>query len=89
MRRKPTEKELQRIDALAEQGGEEYYEDMPELDEDFFRHAIRVSEMVGKTKVSIRLDDDVIDWLKQQGRGYQTRANRILRAAMEHDLRQN
>jgi hypothetical protein len=30
-----------------------------------------------------RLDADVLDWLKANGRGYQTRINRILRAAME------
>ena len=31
----------------------------------------------------IRLDADVLAWLKAYGRGYQTRINRILRAAME------
>ncbi len=36
-----------------------------------------------KQAVTIRLDADVIHWLKQGGRGYQTRANRILRRAME------
>jgi uncharacterized protein (DUF4415 family) len=30
----------------------------------------------------MRLDDDVIDWLKRGGPGYQTRANAILRAEM-------
>jgi uncharacterized protein (DUF4415 family) len=36
-----------------------------------------------KRTITIRLDADVIHWLKQGGRGYQTRANRILRRAME------
>jgi uncharacterized protein (DUF4415 family) len=36
-----------------------------------------------KRPVTIRLDDDVIDWLKSYGRGYQTRANLLLRHAME------
>jgi uncharacterized protein (DUF4415 family) len=36
-----------------------------------------------KQAVTIRLDADVIHWLKQGGQGYQTRANRILRRAME------
>jgi hypothetical protein len=31
----------------------------------------------------IRLDADVLNWLKARGRGYQTRINRILKAAME------
>jgi uncharacterized protein (DUF4415 family) len=36
-----------------------------------------------KRPVTIRLDDDLIDWLKSYGRGYQTRANLLLRHAME------
>jgi uncharacterized protein (DUF4415 family) len=30
----------------------------------------------------MRLDADVIDWLKKDGPGYQTKANRLLRAEM-------
>jgi uncharacterized protein (DUF4415 family) len=36
-----------------------------------------------KEPVTIRLDADVLDWLKQGGKGYQTRVNKILRAVME------
>ncbi len=36
-----------------------------------------------KRPVTIRLDSDVIDWLKSYGRGYQTKANLLLRHAME------
>lgn len=36
-----------------------------------------------KKPITIRLDADVIHWLKQGGRGYQTRVNKILRDAME------
>lgn len=35
-----------------------------------------------KTAVSVRLDNDVLDWLKSQGPGYQTRINSILREKM-------
>ncbi len=35
-----------------------------------------------KRPVTIRLDEDVIEWLKEYGRGYQTRANLLLRHAM-------
>jgi len=31
----------------------------------------------------IRVDADVLAWLKSQGKGYQTRLNSLLRAAME------
>jgi uncharacterized protein (DUF4415 family) len=32
-----------------------------------------------KKQLTIRLDEDVLAWLKGQGRGYQTRINSILR----------
>jgi len=35
-----------------------------------------------KKPVTIRLDADVLAWLKSQGRGYQTRINKLLRGAM-------
>ena len=37
-----------------------------------------------KKPVTMRLDSDVIDWLKADGRGYQTKANWLLRNAMLH-----
>jgi uncharacterized protein (DUF4415 family) len=37
-----------------------------------------------KKPVTMRLDEDVVDWLKSYGRGYQTRANALLRHAMEN-----
>jgi uncharacterized protein (DUF4415 family) len=36
-----------------------------------------------KKQLTIRLDADVLDWLKGHGKGYQTRINRILRVVME------
>jgi uncharacterized protein (DUF4415 family) len=35
--------------------------------------------------LTIRLDADVLAWLKGQGRGYQTRINALLRSSMERD----
>jgi len=37
----------------------------------------------GEKQLTIRLDADVLDWLKGHGKGYQTRINRILRVVME------
>jgi uncharacterized protein (DUF4415 family) len=37
-----------------------------------------------KRPVTMRLDSDVIAWLKAGGPGYQTRANWLLRHAMTH-----
>jgi hypothetical protein len=43
-----------------------------------------------KQQLTIRLDADALAWLKANGRGYQTRINRILRSAMEsHPARQS
>lgn len=39
-----------------------------------------------KQAVSMRLDADVVAWLKQAGPGYQTRANQILREKMMTEL---
>jgi len=37
-----------------------------------------------KERITVRLDKDVLDWLRAQGPGYQTRLNAILRGYMEH-----
>ncbi|MES2831269.1 MAG: BrnA antitoxin family protein [Pseudomonadota bacterium] len=33
-----------------------------------------------KTSISLRVDQDVLEWFKAQGAGYQTRINTVLRA---------
>jgi uncharacterized protein (DUF4415 family) len=58
------------------------YSDIPPLDKSFYKTATEVWPPA-KRQLTIRLDSDVLKWLKAQGRGYQTRINRILRAAME------
>jgi len=36
-----------------------------------------------KASISLRIDADVLDWFKEQGAGYQTRINAVLRAYRE------
>ena len=36
-----------------------------------------------KKPLTIRVDADILAWLKSQGKGYQTRINNLLREAME------
>ena len=36
-----------------------------------------------KQMISLRLDQDLLEWLKSQGKGYQTRINAILRSYMD------
>lgn len=40
-----------------------------------------------KTQVSVRLDNDVLAWLKSQGEGHLTRINEILRERMLQETR--
>lgn len=64
----------------------------PEPDEDDFEVDWSRARLVipqPKTPVSIRLDQDVLDFFKAQGRGYQTRINAVLRAFMEAQARKD
>ena len=71
------ESDLKRVDALRDEDID--YSDIPELDAEFFRKA-RVVVPPRKQQLTIRLDTDVLAWLKSQGKGYQSRINAILRA---------
>jgi uncharacterized protein (DUF4415 family) len=41
-----------------------------------------------KQAISIRVDEDVLDYFKKQGSGYQRRMNAVLRSYMQQDARQ-
>jgi uncharacterized protein (DUF4415 family) len=64
------------------------YSDIPPLGDEFFSKA-KEAWPPTKQQLTIRLDTDVVKWLKAHGRGYQTRVSRILRAAMEGQEPQN
>ena len=58
--------------------------DISELDDDFFQKAeLRVPP---KQPVTLRIDEDVLVWFKAQGKGYQTRINKLLRQYMESQV---
>ncbi|HMD15284.1 MAG TPA: BrnA antitoxin family protein [Terriglobales bacterium] len=40
-----------------------------------------------KKPITLRLDADVLAWFKKQGRGYQTRINRVLRKTMAQGMK--
>ncbi len=62
--------------------------DIPELPPDAWKDAVRGRFYRPlKKAVSIRLDADVLAWLKHAGEGYQTRANNILRQRMLQELK--
>ncbi len=83
MSKKPIIKsDLKRLDRMTDKDID--YSGIPPLDDAFFKKATMVAWPQSKQQVTVRLDVDVLDWLKLHGKGYQTRLNRILRAAMEH-----
>jgi len=86
----PTEARKAELRELANRPDSEIdYSDIPPLDAAFFEHAVRGRfYRPVKKAVSVRIDLDVLEWLKQQGRGYQTRINSILRDAMLHAHRE-
>jgi uncharacterized protein (DUF4415 family) len=58
-------------------------EEHPEAD---VRHVVRgivrrgLKPLPPKASISLRVDQDVLEWFKAQGPGYQTRINTVLRA---------
>ena len=77
-----SKKRLKELEAFQDEDID--YSDIPELDESFWQRA-QLQMPQPKKGVYVRLDTDVLDWLKSKGKGYQTRMNAMLRAMMEGD----
>lgn len=75
------------LHALAEKPDTEIdYSDIPATDGAQWNDAVRGKFYRPlKTQASVRIDTDVMEWLKRPGKGYQTRLNAILREAMLRD----
>jgi uncharacterized protein (DUF4415 family) len=57
--------------------------DIPPLPETFWQNAVRNPfYKPTKTSTTVRIDTDVLVWLRAQGKGYQSRINAILRREM-------
>ena len=80
MNKKSIKSDLARVDRMRDADID--YSDIPPLDKTFLKKAT-APWPPAKRQLTIRLDADVLDWLKGHGRGYQTRINRILRVVME------
>ena len=83
-----TEERKAELKALAEKPDSEIdYSDILPLDDGFRTRAVPNPFFKPvKTHASVRIDSDVLVWLKSQGKGYQTRMNTILREAMLRSL---
>jgi uncharacterized protein (DUF4415 family) len=84
-----TEEQKADLAALAARPDEDIdYSDIPPLDEEFWKNAVRNPfYKPTKTSTTVRIDSDVLAWLKSQGKGYQTRINAILRREMLASLK--
>ena len=64
------------------------YSDIPPLREDFWKKAVRNPfYRPTKTSTTVRIDSDVLHWLRSHGKGYQSRMNAILRREMLASLK--
>ena len=79
-----SKKDLDRVDAINDEDID--YSDIPKVTDFSKFRPWEERQMFKPVKVSItcKLDADVVAWLKQGGKGYQTRLNAILRQVMAH-----
>ena len=81
---KRSKTDWKRVDALSDTDID--FSENPEGTPEMFARAIvrnGLEPMPPKQQVTLRLDADVLEWFKSQGRGYQTRINTLLRAYVD------
>ena len=86
--RELSSKQLRQIASLAALPDNQIdYSDIPQLRTDFWKSAVRNPfYRPVKQQLTVRLDADVLVWLRKQGKGYQTRINTLLRNVMVEDV---
>ena len=84
-----TAKQKKELVALAELPDDQIdASDIPELPPEAWKDAVRGRfYRPVKQPISMRLDADVVAWLKKRGNGYQTQVNSILRQTMLTDIK--
>jgi uncharacterized protein (DUF4415 family) len=84
-----TKKQKAELTALAARPDSEIdFSDIPPLTEEFWKNAVRGKYYKPiKTSTTVRIDSDVLAWLRAQGKGYQSRINAILRRKMLDSLK--
>jgi len=73
-----------RVDALRDSAID--FTDTPELTPEMFARAVvrrGLKPVNRKTQLTLRIDGDVLEWYRRQGKGYQTLINALLRAYMQ------
>ena len=82
--------DFNRIDKLEDKDID--FSDSPEITPEMFattivRKGLKLAPQ--KSQITLRLDTDVLEWFKTQGKGYQTRMNALLRAYMQAQKNHN
>ena len=68
--------DLEKIDKMKDEDID--YSDIPALDDSFFtRETIGLPR--AKDAITLRVDHEVLEWFRNQGKGYQTRMNAVLK----------
>ena len=85
MNRQLSDKQIAMLKALADKPDEDIdLSDIPEAGDDAWNNAVPGEFFRPiKKQITVRIDADVLAWLKSSGNGYQTRLNQVLREAME------
>ena len=81
---KKSETDWARIDAMSDDYID--FSDIPPLTPEMFANAIvrkNFKIIPKKRQLTLRIDQDVITFFKEEGRGYQTKINQLLRAYMD------
>ena len=84
-----TAKQKAALEALAaRRDGDIDLSDIPQLGESFWKNAVQGRfYRPTKTSTTVRIDSDVLAWLRAHGKGYQSRINAILRREMLESLK--
>lgn len=87
-RSRTDETDYERLEAMTDADID--FSDNPEVPAEMFARGIvrrGLKPVPPKKQLTLRVDSDVVDWYKKQGRGYQTRINSLLRAYMKEHQR--
>ncbi len=64
------------------------FSDIPRTTPEFWANAVirkGLKPVARKKQVTLRIDSDIIDYLRSEGQGYQTRINQLLRSFVDAD----
>ncbi len=79
-KKRSSQSDWARVDAMSDTAID--YSEIAELGDEFWKNAQLIMPE-NKIKVTMRLDPDVLNWFKSQGKGYQTKINAVLKSYIQ------